>query len=66
MPLTIATITPAEIARVFDWYIADLPQNTFQQEIHRRGTYVLSRSSLSDREIFHILLTMPIGSVPCE
>ena len=35
MPLTIATMTPAEIVRVFDWYSADLPQNaTFQQEIH--------------------------------
>jgi hypothetical protein len=27
MPLTIATMTPAEIARVFGWYSADLPQN---------------------------------------
>jgi hypothetical protein len=27
MPLTIATMTPAEIARVFDWYSADLLQN---------------------------------------
>jgi hypothetical protein len=35
MPLTIVTMTPAEIARVFGWYSADLPQNaTFQQEIH--------------------------------
>ena len=34
--LTIATMTPAEIARVFDWYSADLPKiATFQQEIHR-------------------------------
>jgi hypothetical protein len=36
MPLTIATMTSAEIARVFGWYSADLPQNaTFQQKIHR-------------------------------
>ena len=27
MPLTIATMTPAEITRVFVWYNADLPQN---------------------------------------
>ena len=84
MPLTIATMTPAEIARVFGWYSADLPQNaTFQQEIHRWSTFCQDLkhkpSSLSDafllahpnyypniREIFHILLTMPIGSVPCE
>jgi len=84
MPLTIATMTPAEIARVFGWYSADLPQNaTFQQEIHRWRTFCQDLkhkpSSLSDafllahpdyypniREIFHILLTMPIGSVPCE
>ena len=40
MPMTIATLTPAEIARVFDWYSADLPQNaTFQQEIHRWSTF---------------------------
>ena len=40
IPLTIATMTPAEIARVFDWYNADLPQNaTFQQEIHRWSTF---------------------------
>jgi hypothetical protein len=33
-------MTPAEIARVFDWYSADLPQNaTFQQEIHRWSTF---------------------------
>ena len=42
MPLTTATmtLTSAEIARVFDWYSADLPQNTtFQQEIHRWSTF---------------------------
>ena len=39
MPLTIATMTPAEIVRVFDWYSCDLPQNaSFQQEIHRWST----------------------------
>ena len=27
MPLTIATMTPAEISRVFVWYSADLLQN---------------------------------------
>jgi hypothetical protein len=77
-------MTPAEFARVFDWYIADLPQNsTFQQEIHRWSTFCQDLkdkpSSLFDvliladpdyylniREMFHILLTMPIGSVPCE
>ena len=33
-------MTPAEIARVFDWYSADLPQNvTFQKEIHRWSTF---------------------------
>ena len=38
--LTIATMTPAEIVRVFDWYSADLPQNaTFQQEIHHWSTF---------------------------
>jgi hypothetical protein len=80
----IETMTPAEIARVFDWYSADLPQNaTFQQEIHRWSTFCQDLkdkpSSLFEafifadpdyypniREIFHILLTMPIGSVPCE
>jgi hypothetical protein len=77
-------MTPAEIARVFDWYSADLPQNApFQQEIHRWSMFCQDLkdkpSSLSDafiladldyylniREIFHILLTMPIGSVPWE
>ena len=77
-------MTPAEFARVFDWYIANLPQNsTFQQEIHRWSTFCQDLkdkpSSLFDvliladpdyylniREMFHILLTMPIGSVPCE
>jgi hypothetical protein len=35
VPLTIATMIPEEIARVFDWYSVDLHQNaTFQQEIH--------------------------------
>ena len=39
MPLTIVIMTPAEIARVFDWYSTDLPQNaTFQQEIYRWST----------------------------
>jgi hypothetical protein len=84
VPLTIATMTTSDIARVFDWYIADLPQNiTFQQEIHRWITFCQDNkekpSSLSDAfiladpdyypnicEIFHILLTMPLGSVPCE
>ena len=73
-------MTPAEIARVFDWYSADLPQNaTFQQEIHRCSNFCPDlkdkASSLFDafiladpdyypsiREIFHILLTMPIRS----
>ena len=33
-------MTPAEIARVFDWYSADLPHNaTFQQEIHHWNTF---------------------------
>jgi len=77
-------MTPAEIARVFDWYSADLPQNTtFQQEIHRWSTFCQDLkdkpSSISDafiladpdyypniRETFHILLNMPMGSVPCE
>ena len=77
-------MTPAESARVFDWYIADLPQNaTFQQEIHRWSNFCQNfkdkPSSLFDafiladpdyysniREFFHILLTMPIRSVPCE
>ena len=84
MSLTIATMRPAEITRVFGWYSADLPQNaTFQQEIHRWSTFCQDLkhkpSSLSDafifahpdyypniREIFHILLTIPIGSLPCE
>jgi hypothetical protein len=84
IPLTIATMTPAEIARVFDWYSADLPQNApFQQEIHRWSMFCQDLkdkpSSLSDafiladldyypniREIFHILLTMLIGSVSWE
>ena len=72
MPLTIATMTPAEIAQVFDWYSADLPQNaTFQQEIHCWMFYQdlkdkpssVSHAFISaDRyypnikEIFHILL----------
>ena len=35
VPLTIASMTPAEIARVFDWYSVNLHQNaTFQQEIY--------------------------------
>ena len=78
-------MTPAEIARVFDWYSVDLPQNaTFQQEIHRwsmfcqdlkdKPSYLFVAFILVDsdyypniREIFHILLlTMPMGSVPCE
>jgi hypothetical protein len=38
--LTIATMTPAEIARVFDWYSVDLHQNaTFRQEIHLWSTF---------------------------
>ena len=56
---------------------ADIPQNaTFQQEIHRWSTFCQDLKDafiLADpdyypniREIFHILLTMPIGSVPCE
>ena len=78
-------MTPTEIARVFDWYSADLPKiATFQQEIHRWSRFC---QDLKDkpcilpircfhfgrpdyypniREIFHILLTMPIESVPCE
>jgi hypothetical protein len=53
MSLTIATMTPAEITRVFGWYSADLPQNaTFQQEIHRWSTFCQDLkhrpSSLSD------------------
>jgi hypothetical protein len=77
-------MTPVEIARVFDWYSADLPQNApFQQEIHRWSMFCQDLkdkpSSLSDafiladldyysniREIFHILLTMLIGSIPWE
>jgi hypothetical protein len=75
-------MTPAEIERVFDWYSADLPQNaTFQREIHRWSTFrqdlkdkpsslfvafILADYCPNIREIFHILLTMPIGSVPCE
>ena len=77
-------MTPAEIARVFDWYSADLPQNaTFQHEIHRWSTFcqdlkdkpfsIFDSFILADldyypniRETFHILLTMPMGSVPCE
>jgi hypothetical protein len=40
MPLTIAIMTPTEIARVVDWYSADQPQNaTFQLEIHRWSTF---------------------------
>jgi hypothetical protein len=46
-------MTPAEIARVFDWYSADLPQNApFQQEIHRWSMFCQDLkdkpSSLSD------------------
>jgi hypothetical protein len=77
-------MTPAEFARVFDWYIADLPQNsTFQQEIHRWSTFCQDLkdkpSSLFDvliladpdyylniREMFHILLTMPIDILRCR
>ena len=84
MPLTIATMTPEEIARVFDWYSIILHLNaTFEQEIHLWSTFSQDLkdepSSLSNafiladldyyqniREIFHILLTMPIGSVPRE
>ena len=86
MPLTIATMTPAEIVRVFDWYSAYLPQNaTFQQEIHcwtfcqdlKDKPSSVSHAFISAdpyyryypniHEIFHILLlTMPIGSIPCE
>ena len=72
-------MTPAEIKKFFDWYSADLPQNaTFQREIHRLiqkdkpsslfVAFILADSDYypNIREIFHILLTMPIGSVPCE
>jgi hypothetical protein len=46
-------MTPAEIARVFDWYSTDLPQNApFQQEIHRCSMFCQDLkdkpSSLSD------------------
>ena len=79
-------MTPAEIARVFDWYSDDLLQN-YNFSTGNLSTGVGSvkilktsyASSLSDvfiladpdyypniREIFHILLTMPIESVPCE
>jgi hypothetical protein len=47
MPLTITTMTPIEIARIIDWYTADLLQNaTFQQEIHRWST---SCQNLTDK-----------------
>ena len=51
MPLTIATLAPAEIARVFDWYSADLPQNaTFQREIHRWSMF---RQAILPIRYFH-------------
>ena len=79
-------MTPAEIARVFDWYSADLLQNynfsTGNPSAGVGSVKILKTShasSLSDvfivadpdyypniREIFHIPLTMPIESVPCE
>ena len=79
-------MTPAEIARVFDWYSDDLLQNyNFSPGNLSTGVGSVKilktshASSLSDvfiladpdyypniREIFHILLTMPIESVPCE
>jgi hypothetical protein len=79
-------VTPAEIARVFDWYSADLLQNynfsTGNPSAGVGSVKILKTShasSLSDvfivadpdyypniREIFHIPLTMPIESVPCE
>ena len=57
MPLTIATITSAEIARVFGWYSADLPRNaTFQQEIHRLSTFCKDLNSFPLVQAFESVL----------
>jgi hypothetical protein len=83
MPNKIRTMTPIEMAKVFEWYSPDLPESpTFQMEIQRwkdfcddlkdtpkslAESFVLSDPEYYPKfhEICHILLTMPVGSVPC-